>query len=217
MHNKASQNRSTACYWTRASARLCLRRYVITMKRILFLLLITTNVVASEKYPSNFLGVDLLETTIFDVQDRFGNTKLSELPRGHHDKGLCYLNNGISVVFSTGPMGGNELITGIRLSNSTPEIDCLKVKIEIPSCINHLCLEQTQEEFESKVGKEFTKTTDGNSYVTSNQYQRDMTPLELEKNPYSKDYPYFDVSHNLWFMISSNKISTIGIYKFETN
>ena len=187
------------------------------MLLIIILLFVSMNVFAENEFPSEYMGVTLLETNFAEVTQKYGPSTVFDIPDGHHDKGVCYRNENVHVVFSTGPMGGNVLLSGISISVVKPKYPCTAIKIEVPNCFGRLCLKKTREEFESIAGEVFIKTTKGDSYVSAQEYQRPMSKAELERSSYASEHPYFDVTHTLWYKESSSIINAFGFYKYETN
>lgn len=169
---------------------------------------------------NGFLGINLITSEMSDVINLLGEATLFELPDGHHDKGRCYQSaDGLSVIFSSDPMGRFNYITGIQISDKPLEAPCTSTKKQIPNCYGSICLGQTIERTQEVTGKEFEKTNYGiESWVTGYEYNSEPSTWKLKrlKEVFGDDIPMADISQTLWVRFGENGADTIGTYKSET-
>jgi hypothetical protein len=65
----------------------------------------------------SLFGFTLNHSTMSEIKAQLGPTTRFPVPQGHHEQALCYVvNKGKSVVvFSSGELGGGEVLLGIAL------------------------------------------------------------------------------------------------------
>ena len=189
------------------------------MHRILMLcLLLPAWSFAYVKLPSEYVGITVYQSTIDDVSKRLGESKLQNLPYGHHENGYCYVSkSGIYAVFSSGIMGGEGIITRMSIHSDKPDLECSKSKLELPACIGDYCLGLSKQKYDRILDYTLELTNDGsNSYVRSLWLTRDLTVKERLKLNLPDKMIKADITNNIWFKFSVEKAIEIGVIKFET-
>ncbi|MBE3752945.1 hypothetical protein [Vibrio parahaemolyticus] len=189
------------------------------MYRILFLfLLLPLWSVADVNLPSDYVGIEIYQSTIDDVSKKLGKSLLQSIPYGHHENGYCYVSdNGIYAAFSSGPMGAQSIITRMSIHLDNPGLKCSPSKLELPTCIGEFCLGVSKNKSESLLGGVLDLTSDGsNSYVKSFWLTRELTEEEKQKLNLSEEMTVADIINNIWFKFENEEAIEIGIIKFET-
>ncbi|HHF0559223.1 TPA: hypothetical protein ACPHT1_003353 [Vibrio antiquarius] len=189
------------------------------MYRILFLfLLLPLWSFAAVDLPSDYVGIEIYQSTIDDVSKKLGKSQLQSIPYGDHENGYCYVSdNGIYAVFSSGPMGAQSIITRMSIHLDNPGLKCSPSKLELPTCIGELCLGVSKNESESLLRGVLDLTNDGsNSYVKSFWLTRELTEEEKQKLNLSEEMTVADITNNIWFKFVNEEAIEIGVIKFET-
>ncbi|WP_407531885.1 hypothetical protein [Vibrio parahaemolyticus] len=189
------------------------------MYRILFLfLLLPLWSVAAVNLPSDYVGIEIYQSTIDDVSKKLGKSQFQSIPYGHHENGYCYVSdNGIYSVFSSGPMGAQSIITRMSIHLDNPGLKCSPSKLELPTCIGEFCLGVSKNKSESLLGGVLDLTNDGsNSYVKSFWLTRELTEEEKQKLNLSEEMTVADITNNIWFKFVNEEAIEIGVIKFET-
>ncbi|EPY0995293.1 TPA: hypothetical protein ACGU7N_004426, partial [Vibrio vulnificus] len=189
------------------------------MYRILFLfLLLPLWSVAAVNLPSDYVGIEIYQSTIDDVSKKLGKSQFQSIPYGHHENGYCYVSdNGIYAVFSSGPMGAQSIITRMSIHLDNPGLKCSPSKLELPTCIGEFCLGVSKNKSESLLGGVLDLTNDGsNSYVKSFWLTRELTEEEKQKLNLSEEMTVADITNNIWFKFVNEEAIEIGVIKFET-
>ncbi|EOB3567601.1 hypothetical protein ACHELH_001065 [Vibrio vulnificus] len=189
------------------------------MYRILFLfLLLPLWSVAAVNLPSDYVGIEIYQSTIDDVSKKLGKSQFQSIPYGHHENGYCYVSdNGIYAVFSSGPMGAQSTITRMSIHLDNPGLKCSPSKLELPTCIGEFCLGVSKNKSESLLGGVLDLTNDGsNSYVKSFWLTRELAEEEKQKLNLSEEMTVADITNNIWFKFVNEEAIEIGVIKFET-
>ncbi|MGL0870687.1 hypothetical protein [Vibrio vulnificus] len=189
------------------------------MYRILFLfLLLPLWSVAAVNLPSDYVGIEIYQSTIDDVSKKLGKSQFQSIPYGHHENGYCYVSdNGIYAVFSSGPMGSQSIITRMSIHLDNPGLKCSPSKLELPTCIGEFCLGVSKNKSESLLGGVLDLTNDGsNSYVKSFWLTRELAEEEKQKLNLSEEMTVADITNNIWFKFVNEEAIEIGVIKFET-
>ncbi|HFQ5259259.1 TPA: hypothetical protein ACGUXQ_004472 [Vibrio vulnificus] len=189
------------------------------MYRILLLfLLLPLWSVAAVNLPSDYVGIEIYQSTIDDVSKKLGKSQLQNIPYGHHENGYCYVSdNGIYAVFSSGLMGAQSIITRMSIHLDNPGLKCSSSKLELPTCIGQFCLGISKDKSESLLGGALDITNDGsNSYVKSFWLTRTLSEDEKQKLNLSEEMTVADITNNIWFKFVNEEATEIGVIKFET-
>ena len=179
--------------------------------------ILSAALIAKEPLPFEYSEIEIFKSTIDDVLSVFGNAKKQEIPYGHHDQGYCYASeNGVYAVFSSGPMGGQNIITRISIQSAPYGLECTPIAQELPYCLGGFCLGISKHDSEVLLDTQLEQTTDGSgSYVQSNWTKRKLTESEKEKMNLPGDIDQADVKHNIFFQFKDNQATQIGIIKYE--
>jgi len=184
--------------------------------RILILACIPFLTAAVDPLPSSYEGIVLLQSTLDDVESKFGPANLFEIPFGHHDYGYCYkAKSGIAAVFSSSSEGYYGIITGLEIRNTTAGYTCTETDIDLPACIGHFCLGSSQAEIEASIGVPLTETNTGQgSKVAMFGNDRELSQDEQKAlNLGSGTYSAY-VSNNIWAIFDTSGAFALGILKF---
>ena len=189
------------------------------MKKYLVLILVLSNFVFSEEpLPSIYENITLYSSTLDDVKKQFGETSRVKVPFGHHDYGLCYTSSsGVTALFSSGPMGRNDIVTGIQIRSNSTGLTCKNMTQELSHCLDALCLGNNQDEVEAKLNKKFKDTTTkSGSKVIGYEYTHKLTEEERKKHQLPTDINTAYVAHNIWGIFSPEGATALGLIKFWT-
>lgn len=105
-------------------------------KFILVVLLFPLSAFAGVELPSEYAGITIYQSRVDDVIKHFGESRPQPIPDGHHEEGYCYRSNeGVSAVFSSGPMGDNDAITQISIHSGDTGMKCSSTAVNLPRCL----------------------------------------------------------------------------------
>ncbi|MCG3738164.1 hypothetical protein EXA20_16100 [Vibrio cincinnatiensis] len=187
-------------------------------RALLFILLLPMYQVVAKGLPTNYVGIEIYQSKISELPMKLGRSSLQRIPYGHHENGYCYVSeNGVHVVFGSGLMGGQSIVTRMSIHLDNPGLDCSPSKLELPSCIGEFCLGISKKKSESLLDGEVDLTTDGNDlYVKSFWLTRELSKVEKQKLNLPDEITVVDITNNIWFKFVNEKATEIGIIKFET-
>ncbi len=171
---------------------------------------------AGVELPSEYAGITIYQSKLDDVLNNFGDSQLQSVPDGHHDEGYCYNSTeGISTVFSSGPMGDNYAITQISIHSGDTGMKCSSTAVNLPQCLGKLCLGMSKSEAENVLAGEFEyyygRLLSKDQYLTRALSDQDRYYLNLPA-----EITVADITHYIRVEFENGKAAEIGVIKFET-
>jgi hypothetical protein len=167
--------------------------------------------------------VQLLQTTLDDVQKQFGTSNLS---RGKSEDSLieiCYVHKlkgkNAFVVFETGPMGGFRRVTGFRLSVIDPKKDCAETNVDLLSLstADGISLNLSKREFLKKMPILFNQQGSNLNYEMQSKREASKEELEKMRTMWPKEtQTFFDVVTSINATFDKGRLTNYYISKIES-
>lgn len=181
----------------------------------------------STEYPEfeNAFGFQFEESTLADVQRRFGDADQIEVSEGHHEFGICYKvvdSPAIVMFLSNAEFGGpDKLLLGIAILDTNSEsLPCANSTLKSSELmVGELRLGLTADEFRS-LSVEDVRSLDDGYFDIDLEYKRPLTDIEqdrLRKQGFGEDMPDgIYVGLGIWCRIVNDHATKVGIWHVST-